>query len=84
MNGRARQLMESASRGDAAAQRELAERFFRGDGVTRSVAEALGWLFLAARNGDEGARFLLGELCRRGIFGAAMAVTCQERGGSCS
>jgi TPR repeat protein len=72
MNAEVRQLMESASRGHAPSQRELAERFFRGQGVERSVAQAYGWLSLAARNGDDSASYLMCELCRRGILGVAI------------
>lgn len=72
MNAEVRQLMESASRGSAASQRELAERFYYGRGVERSVAQAMGWLMLAAKNGDDGASFLVCQLCRRGILRVAM------------
>ena len=72
MNAQVRQLMESASRGNAASQRELSERFYYGRGVERSVAQALGWLMLAARNGDDAANYLVCQLCKRGILRVAM------------
>jgi len=72
MNAEVRQLMESASRGSAASQRELAERFYHGRGVERSVAQAMGWLMLAARNGDDGANYLVCQLCKRGILRVAI------------
>jgi len=65
--------MEKASRGDAAAQRELAARLYYGRGIERSVPQAMGWLMLAARNGDSGANNLVCELCKRGILNVAMA-----------
>lgn len=68
MDADVRQLMEQASRGSAAAQRDLAARFFYGRGVERSVAEATGWLLLAAINGDDGARYLLRQLCSRNML----------------
>jgi TPR repeat protein len=67
MDAEVRQLMESASRGDTASQRDLAERFYYGRGVERSVAEAAAWIVLAALNGDDGARYLLCQLCLRGF-----------------
>jgi TPR repeat protein len=73
MNAQVRQLMESASRGNAASQRELAERLYYGRGVKRNVSQAIGWLMLAAKNGDEGANFLVCQLCKRGILPVAMA-----------
>jgi TPR repeat protein len=74
VNRKTRQLMEQASRGNAAAQRELAHCFFYGRGVKRSVVEALGWLLLAARAQDSGALNLVCELCRRNILPAVTAA----------
>ncbi|HRJ78419.1 MAG: sel1 repeat family protein [Planctomycetaceae bacterium] len=68
MDAEVRQLMEQASRGHPASQRELAARFFYGRGVERSVAEATGWLVLAALGGDEGAKHLLRQLCTRNML----------------
>ncbi len=68
MNAEVKQLMELASRGTPSAQRDLAERFYYGRGVERSIAEAIAWLLLAATNGDDQAKHLLRLLCKRGIL----------------
>jgi TPR repeat protein len=68
MNAKVRNLMEQASRGSAAAQRQLAECFYYGRGTKRSVAEAVAWLMLAAVNGDADAKHLVCSLCNRGML----------------
>ena len=68
MDAEVKQLMELASRGTPSAQRDLAERFYYGRGVERSIAEAIAWLLLSASNGDVQAKHLLRLLCQRGIL----------------
>ena len=78
MDAETRELMERASRGSAAAQRELAARFFYARGVERSVAEATGWLLLAAITGDDGAKHLLRVLCRRNMLRVSVPMRALE------
>lgn len=60
-------LIERASRGDCAAQRMLAEKFYLGEGVERCPGRAFGWLLLAARGGDTQAQYLLTRLRQAGM-----------------
>ncbi|MCE9610540.1 MAG: hypothetical protein K8R23_10135 [Chthoniobacter sp.] len=50
-----------AVHGDAAAQRELGNRYYERDGVPFNLVKAHGWLQVAARHGDAKAQLELGQ-----------------------
>ena len=53
-------LVRSAEQGDAAAQFDLGDRYFNGDGVPQDDGEAVRWFRLAADQGDARAQDNLG------------------------
>ena len=55
-------LAARAAQGDAAAQMELAERYFKGDGVRTDMEEALNWYSKAAELGNSDAQMKLGGI----------------------
>ncbi|NDF01109.1 MAG: sel1 repeat family protein [Verrucomicrobia bacterium] len=59
-------LRESAAKGDAIAQRLVANAYLAGDGVNKDVTEALKWLRLAAEQHDPPSEFTLGILYDEG------------------
>jgi len=59
-------LMARADGGEAAAQRELALAYLKGDGVGKDSAAALLWARAAAEGGDAQAQYLLGRLLHDG------------------
>ena len=62
-------LRSLATEGDAAAQFDLGDRYFTGEGVPQDNGEALRWFRLAADQGHAGAQFTLGLM-----YGAGQGV----------
>ena len=60
-------LLEDARRGVPRAQRHLANRYLRGDGVPQDVTEGVCWLRRAAAQGLATAQRSLGELLEEGV-----------------
>jgi localization factor PodJL len=60
-------LRAAASKGDPAAQYEVAIRFADGRGVTQNMTEAAGWFERAAKQGLAPAQFRLGGLYEKGL-----------------
>jgi TPR repeat protein len=58
-------LREKAERGDAESQFALAMRYFEGDGVPQSDAEATKWIRRAAAQGHKSASNLLNAMTRK-------------------
>lgn len=56
----------SAERGDASAQWQLGEMYYRGEGVPEDVALAMRWYEKAAEQGDASAQICLGRMYRAG------------------
>ena len=63
----AKRLFRRATRGDAAARRELGRAYLAGRGVPASTAEGVRWLTLAIEGGDAEARLVLAQLHLRGL-----------------
>ena len=59
-------LVRSAEQGDAAAQFDLGDRYFNGEGVPQDYGEALRWYRLAADQGHASAQASLGFMYRSG------------------
>lgn len=58
---------KAAEWGDATAQFQLGECYFRGLGIAQNNKEAFSWYRKAAEQGDEKAQFMLGECYKDGI-----------------
>lgn len=63
-----------ATRGEAAAQYQLATIYLNGAGVPRAPAEAMSWLRKAAEQGLPKAQFLMGTMLAKDAAGAADPV----------
>ena len=51
---------KAAERGDATAQYNLGRSYYIGDGVNKSITEAVKWCEKAAEQGNAGAQYFLG------------------------
>nr|NIU79252.1 hypothetical protein [Gammaproteobacteria bacterium] len=60
-------LRADAERGEARAQRHLANRYLRGDGVPRDPEQGTQWMRRAAEQGLAPAQRAYGELLEQGI-----------------
>ncbi len=60
------QLRQQAEAGDAQAQFQLAESYYRGEGTARNYAQALKWYRTAAENGHAKAQYQMGYLHQHG------------------
>jgi len=60
-------VQAAAQSGDADAQFGLAGRYFRGDGVEKSLVEGLRWFEAAATNGNTEAAYNLGTIYEYGL-----------------
>ena len=63
----ARFVLPLAHRGEAFAQRTLAQMYFSGEGVLRDPREGVKWYLAAADQGDSIAQSVLGHLYRRNV-----------------
>ena len=72
-------LRDAAEAGDAAAQLELANRHFFGDGVGHDEAEACRWMRKAAEAGLGEAIVGIGRLFRKGVAGPEDLAAAEER-----
>ena len=61
-------VMNRVEQGDAQAQYELASRYENGDGVRKSIDDALKWYRKAAENGHAGAQVDLGWFYQNGQY----------------
>ena len=59
-------LRSLATEGDATAQFDLGDRYFKGEGVPQDNGEAIRWFRLAAEQGHAGAQFNLGLMYANG------------------
>lgn len=55
-----------AEQGNAAAQYNLGQMYYKGKGLPQSYPEAVKWFRRAANQGDAAAQFNLGEMCFEG------------------
>ena len=66
-----RLLQADAEQGEARAQRHLANRYLRGQGVPEDAARAVYWMGRAAEAGLPAAQRSYGEFLEQGVGGAA-------------